>query len=177
MGAQTCLANTRQGHGKKKSTWELGKKNQTDAGRVSQYTSPLQRNVSLFSQAIGSQARFRFIPSCPYRGHLLTFIVDDFKVHWAILIASFFNRRLGSSRCCAKSANCVVVKPEHRTSTTYAIHQANITSMLSEYFFKSWVLNIEMSIIDIFPVYRMGVSVRNYSFKLLAFQNAVFDIL
>jgi hypothetical protein len=34
----------------------LGKKNQTDAGRVSQYTSPLQRNVSLFSQAIGSQA-------------------------------------------------------------------------------------------------------------------------
>jgi len=34
----------------------LGKKNQTNARRVSQYTSPLQRNVSLFSQAIGSQA-------------------------------------------------------------------------------------------------------------------------
>jgi hypothetical protein len=39
-----------------KSSGKLGKKNQTDAWRVSQYTSPLQRNVSLFSQAIGSQA-------------------------------------------------------------------------------------------------------------------------
>jgi len=34
----------------------MGDKNQTNAGRVSQYTSPLQRNVSLFSQAIKSQA-------------------------------------------------------------------------------------------------------------------------
>jgi hypothetical protein len=56
LGAQTYLANTRQGHGKKKSSGELGKKNQTNAGRVSQYTSPLQRNVLLFSQAIDSQA-------------------------------------------------------------------------------------------------------------------------
>jgi hypothetical protein len=56
LGAQTCLANTHQGHDKKKSSGKLGKKNQTNAGRVSQYTSPLQRNVSLFSQAIGSQA-------------------------------------------------------------------------------------------------------------------------
>lgn len=39
-----------------KSSGELGKKNQTNAGRVSQYTSPLQRNVSLFSQAIGLNA-------------------------------------------------------------------------------------------------------------------------
>jgi hypothetical protein len=39
-----------------KSSGELGKKNLTNAGRVSQFTSPLQRNVSLFSQAIGSQA-------------------------------------------------------------------------------------------------------------------------
>jgi hypothetical protein len=46
----------RQGHDKKKSSRELGEKNQTNAGRVSQYTSPLQRNVSQFSQAIGSQA-------------------------------------------------------------------------------------------------------------------------
>jgi hypothetical protein len=56
MGAQTCSVNTHQGHGKKKSSGELGEKNQTNAGRVSQYTSPLQRNVSLFSQVIGSQA-------------------------------------------------------------------------------------------------------------------------
>jgi len=34
----------------------LGNKNQTNAGCVSQYTSPLQRNVCLFSQAIGSHA-------------------------------------------------------------------------------------------------------------------------
>jgi hypothetical protein len=63
LGAQTCLANTLQGHGKKKSSGELGKKNQTNAGRVSQYTSPLQRNVSLFSQAIGSQASGGFFSS------------------------------------------------------------------------------------------------------------------
>lgn len=44
LGAQTCLANTRQGHGKKKSSGELGKKNQTNAGRVSRYTSLLHRN-------------------------------------------------------------------------------------------------------------------------------------
>lgn len=56
LGALTCLANTRQGHDKKKSSGELGKKNQTNAGRVSEYTSPLQRNVFLFSQAIDSQA-------------------------------------------------------------------------------------------------------------------------
>jgi hypothetical protein len=50
LGAQTCLASTRQGHGKKKSSGELGEKNQTNAGRVSQYTSPLQREYfSIFS--------------------------------------------------------------------------------------------------------------------------------
>jgi hypothetical protein len=51
----------------KKSSGELGEKNQTNAGCVSQYTSPLQRNVSLFSQAIYSQASggyFSSYPSC-----------------------------------------------------------------------------------------------------------------
>jgi hypothetical protein len=43
------------------SSGKLRKKNQIDAGRVGQYTSPLQRNVSLFSQAIGSQANEIFI--------------------------------------------------------------------------------------------------------------------
>jgi hypothetical protein len=42
-----------------KSSGELGEKNQTNAGRVSQYTSPLQRNISLFSQAICGQASCR----------------------------------------------------------------------------------------------------------------------
>jgi hypothetical protein len=55
IGVQTCEIGTRQGHDKKKSIGELGKKNQADAGRVS-YTSPLQLNVSLFSQAICSWA-------------------------------------------------------------------------------------------------------------------------
>jgi len=61
LGAQTCLVSAHKGHDKKKSSGELEKKNQTNAGRVSQYTSPLQRNVSLFSQAIGSQANEMFI--------------------------------------------------------------------------------------------------------------------
>jgi hypothetical protein len=59
--AQTCLANTRQGHGKKNQVGNWGRKNQTNAGRVSQYTLPLQQNVSLFSQAIGGQANEMFI--------------------------------------------------------------------------------------------------------------------
>jgi hypothetical protein len=52
---------------RRKLSGELGKKNQTDTGRVSQYTSPLQRNVSLFSQAIGSQANeiFSYSPMMP----------------------------------------------------------------------------------------------------------------
>jgi hypothetical protein len=58
-GAQTCKINSRQGHGKKNPTGSGGEKNQANAGRVSQYTSPLQRNVSLFSQAIGSQASIK----------------------------------------------------------------------------------------------------------------------
>jgi hypothetical protein len=43
-----------KGMARRKLSGELGKKNQTDTGRVSQYTSPLQRNVCLFSQAIGN---------------------------------------------------------------------------------------------------------------------------
>jgi 5-keto 4-deoxyuronate isomerase len=50
LGAQTCLVTTRQAHDKKKSSGELGKKNQTNAGRVSQYISPLQQNVCQLSQ-------------------------------------------------------------------------------------------------------------------------------
>ena len=58
IGVQTCGISTRQGRDKKKSSGELGEKNQTNAGRVS-YTSPLQRNVFLFSQAISSQASIK----------------------------------------------------------------------------------------------------------------------
>jgi len=43
-GVQTCEISTHQGHDKKKKG-DLGEKNQTNAGRVSQYTSLLQRNV------------------------------------------------------------------------------------------------------------------------------------
>jgi hypothetical protein len=51
----------RQGRDKKKSSRELGEKNQTNAGRVSQYTLLLQQNAAPFSQAIGSQANEMFI--------------------------------------------------------------------------------------------------------------------
>jgi hypothetical protein len=46
---------------RKNQVWNWGIKTKTDAGRVSQYTSPLQRNVSLFSQAIGGQANGKFL--------------------------------------------------------------------------------------------------------------------
>jgi hypothetical protein len=59
IGVQTCEISTRQGHDKKKSIGELGKKNQADAGRVS-YTSPLQRNVLQLSQEKEAHARLRY---------------------------------------------------------------------------------------------------------------------
>jgi len=46
----------RQGHGKKNQTGSSVRKNQTNVGRVSQYTSPLRKDISLFSQAIGAKA-------------------------------------------------------------------------------------------------------------------------
>lgn len=36
--------------------WNWGIKTKTDAGRVSQYTSPLQLNALLYYQAIGGEA-------------------------------------------------------------------------------------------------------------------------
>jgi hypothetical protein len=52
IGVQTCEISTRQGHDKKKTSGELGEKNQTNAGRVSQYTSPLRRRFFQLSQAV-----------------------------------------------------------------------------------------------------------------------------
>jgi hypothetical protein len=80
IGVQTCKVCTRQGHGKKKSSGELGKKNQTNVGCVSSCISPLQRNILLVLQAFQRKARGRF----PL-GFVLTFPLCRFfafAIHW-----------------------------------------------------------------------------------------------
>jgi hypothetical protein len=47
-----------------KSSGELGKKNQTDAGRVSQYTSPLQRNMVSVLQDLQQKANRKSFFEC-----------------------------------------------------------------------------------------------------------------